>query len=289
MSSAAQTAVKVKPTGAALGADILGVDLSRPLDDATVRSIMDAWSAHLVLRFRGQKLTDEQLAAFSHYFGELDAAPPAEVDSPFVPQHPEVTVISNVVVDGKPIGSLGAGESVWHTDMSYSARPPSASVLYAIELPPSGGDTSFSNMYLAAERLSPELRSKLEGRGIKHDATTTSSGDLRMGFEDVDDPRTGPGTVHPAFRTHPLTGKKALFIGRRKNAYIPGLDLDESENLLDALFEFVGRPEFTWTQQWSIGDVLLWDNRCVMHRRDAFDPASRRLMHRTQVKGEAPV
>lgn len=196
-------------------------------------------------------------------------------------------MISNIVVNGKAIGSLGAGESVWHTDMSYSATPPSASILYSIEIPPSGGDTSFSNMYLAAERLPPDLR-RLDRLGIKHDATTTSSGDLRMGFGDVEDPRYGPGTVHPIFRTHPATRRKALYIGRRKNAYIAGLELQESERLLDALFEHVARPEFTWTQKWSIGDVLVWDNRCVMHRRDSFDAASRRLMHRTQVKGEAP-
>jgi taurine dioxygenase len=289
MFGTSEVAVRVKTSGVALGADVEGVDLSKPLDFATVHAIKDAWFAHLVVRFRRQRLTDAQLAEFSHHLGVLDAAPPAEVDSPFVPQHPEVTVISNIIVDGKPIGSLGAGESVWHTDMSYAQQPPSASVLYSIEIPPSGGDTSFSNMYLAAERLPDNLRSRLEGRGIKHDATTTSAGDLRKGFDDVEDPRAGPGTVHPIFRTHPVTKKRALFIGRRKNAYIDGLELAESERLLDALFAHVDRSEFTWTQQWEIGDVLMWDNRCVMHRRDAFDPTSRRLMHRTQVKGETPV
>lgn len=289
MNRAADVSITVRPTGTALAADVKGVDLSRPLSPATLDAIMEAWYRHLVLRFRDQRLTDPQLAEFSHHFGELDPAPPAEVDSPFVPQHPEVTVISNIIVNGKAIGSLGAGESVWHTDMSYSTHPPSASILYSLEVPPSGGDTSFSNMYAAAEQLPEQLRRKVEGRYIKHDATTTSAGSLRMGFEEVADPRKAPGTLHPIFRTHPVTKRKALFIGRRHNAYIDGLSLEESDQLLDELFAHVARPEFTWTQQWRVGDLLIWDNRCVMHRRDAFDPTVRRLMHRTQVKGEAPV
>ena len=232
MNRAADVSITVRPTGTALAADVKGVDLSRPLSPATLDAIMEAWYRHLVLRFRDQRLTDPQLAEFSHHFGELDPAPPAEVDSPFVPQHPEVTVISNIIVNGKAIGSLGASESVWHTDMSYSTHPPSASVLYSLEVPPSGGDTSFSNMYAAAEQLPEQLRRKVEGRYIKHDATTTSAGSLRMGFEVVADPRKAPGTLHPIFRTHPVTKRKALFIGRRHNAYIDGLSLEESEQLI---------------------------------------------------------
>lgn len=282
------TAIRIVPTGAALGADIEGVDLSRPLDEATVRSVLQAWAEHQVLRFRGQRLTDENLVAFSRHVGEPDLAPLSEMGRPAIQEYPEVTIISNVIVDGRPIGALGAAESFWHTDMSYDPKPPSASLLYAIEIPPAGGDTSFSNMYLAADRLPPELRSKLEGRSIKHDATSTSAGTLRQGFAEVADPRNAAGTIHPIFRTHPVTGKRALFIGRRKNAYIVDMSLDESEKILDDLFAHIDKPEFVWTQKWRAGDLIMWDNRCVMHRRDAFDPDARRLMHRTQIKGDAP-
>ena len=288
MVHATGAAIRVVPTGAALGADIEEVDLSRPLSEATIAAILQAWADYQVLRFRGQRLTDDDLVAFSRYIGEPDVAPVSEMGRPADRSHPEVTIISNVVVDGRPIGALGASESFWHTDMSYDAKPPSASLLYGIEIPPSGGDTGFSNMYLAAERLPDDLRRQIEGRSIKHDATSTSAGDLRKGFAEVADPREAAGTVHPILRTHPVTGRKALFIGRRKNAYVVGMDLDESDKLLDRLFEHVDKPEFVWTQTWRVGDLVMWDNRCVMHRRDAFDPTSRRLMHRTQIKGDVP-
>ena len=282
------TAVRVIPTGAALGADIEGVDISRPLSEATVNAVLQAWADHLVLRFRNQNLKDEDLVAFSRYVGEPDIAPVSENGRPNDERYPEVTIISNVVVNGRPIGALGAAESFWHTDMSYDAKPPTASLLFGIEIPPSGGDTGFSNMYLAAERLPEGLRRAIEGRSIKHDATSTSAGDLRTGFEEVLDPREAAGAVHPVLRTHPVTKKKALFIGRRKNAYIVGMDLEQSENLLDRLFEHVNKPEFVWIQKWRVGDLVMWDNRCVMHRRDPFDPNSRRVMHRTQIKGDVP-
>jgi taurine dioxygenase len=289
----------VKPTGAALGADIEGVDLAQELPAETVGTIKRAWSDHLVLRFRGQQLDDDQLMRFSAYFGELDWAPIIAASRVRVPGEDRyvasaeegrryISVISNIIENGKAIGALGAYESIWHTDMSYNPEPPSASALYALEVPPSGGDTGFANMYLAFESLPEGLRRQIEGRLCRHDSTYNSAGELRRGFSEVTDPRQAPGADHPITRTHPMTGRKALFLGRRRNAYIQGLELEDSERLLDQLWAYATRPELTWYQQWRVGDLVLWDNRCVMHRRDKFDPNSRRLMHRSQIKGDRP-
>ncbi len=197
-------------------------------------------------------------------------------------------VVSNVIEDGKAIGQLGAYEAIWHTDMSYVQEPPSASALYALEVPSEGGDTGFCNMYRAYETLPDELRRQAARLLCRHDASRNSAGELRRGFVDASDPSQTIGAEHPLVRTHPVTGRQALFLGRRRNAYIPGLPLTASESLLDALWAHATKDEFTWYQQWRAGDLILWDNRCVMHRRDAFDPATRRVMHRTQIKGDRP-
>jgi taurine dioxygenase len=291
--------ISVRPTGAALGADVEGVDLSRPLAPETAAAIRSAWLDHLVLRFRGQKLSDERLMAFSAHIGELDWAPIAaqkhkvKGEDRWVEQAHEgrqyVAIVSNVIENGKAIGALGAYESIWHTDMSYNPEPPSASALYALEIPPSGGDTGFANMYRAWETLPDDLKRRVQGRLCRHDASRNSAGELRRGFSEVTDPRKAPGADHPIVRTHPETGRKALFLGRRRNAYIQGLELDESERLLDALWAHATKDEFSWYQVWRVGDLVLWDNRAVMHRRDAFDPDARRIMHRTQMRGDRPV
>jgi taurine dioxygenase len=288
MATAAMERQKVvaKPIGGALAADIEGVDLAGDLDAATMDVIKEAWGRHLVLRFRGQRLSDDDLMRFSRQLGELDWAPIAAASAPDAREY--VMVISNVVENGQAIGQLGAYEAIWHTDMSYIAEPPMASALYALEVPPSGGDTGFCSMYRAYETLTDDLKRQIDGKFCRHDASRNSAGELRRGFVDAPDPSHTVGADHPIVRTHPMTGRKALFLGRRRNAYIPGLALAESETLLEALWEHATKPEFTWYQQWRVGDLILWDNRCVMHRRDAFDPETRRVMHRTQIKGDRP-
>lgn len=289
--------VAVRSLGSALGAEISGIDLARDLDDAVFTQIEKAWHDHLVLRVRGQTLTDLELMGFSARFGALDKVPVRAKgvlaqDDPATGVAPEardyVTIISNVKVNGQAIGGLGNYESVWHTDMSYNPVPPMASALYALEVPPSGGDTGFSNMYLAYETLSDALRRQIAGLHCIHDASRNSAGELRRGFEDNTDPRKTVGAKHPLVRTHPDTKRKALFLGRRRNAYIVGLPLDESERLLDTLWQHAAQPQFCWTQVWKPGDLIIWDNRCVMHRRDAFDGNARRVMHRTQMCGDTP-
>jgi taurine dioxygenase len=287
MDTPQNTNITVIPTGAALGADMVGVDLSKPLSQETFRQIEDAWHSHLVLRFRGQKLDDPALLAFGQRFGELDSAPihaGKDVVNPF----PQITVMSNIKVDGKPIGNLGHYEAVWHTDMSYNDLAPIGSLLYSLEIPPVGGNTGFSNMYKAWDTLPAALKKQVLGRYCRHDSSRNSAGELRKGFSEVSDPRDAPGAMHPLVRTHEKTHRNCLFLGRRQSAYIIGLPLDESEDLLNQIWAHATKPEFEWYQVWKVGDLVIWDNRCAMHRRDAFDPESRRLMHRTQIKGGKP-
>jgi taurine dioxygenase len=290
MSSSTATAMtnrlQVVPTGAALAGEVRGVDL-RGIDDSAFAAIHRAWLDHLVLLFRGQDMDDDDLIAFSRRFGELDLAPIQENGRRFVEGHPEIYVVSNVIENGVAIGSLGAGEAVWHTDMSYLEDPPKASMLYAIEVPPAGGSTGFTNMYRAYEELPEALKRRVEGRRLKHDGTYNSGGYVREGIAATDDPVASPGTCHPIVCAHPETGRRCLYLGRRRNAYIEGLPLAESESLLDDLWRYATREELSWYNAWRVGDLVLWDNRCTMHRRDPFDAASRRIMHRTQMKGQS--
>jgi taurine dioxygenase len=242
-----------------------------------------------VIWIRGQNLSDPDLIAFGKRFGELEPPGMSIIGKPYLDDYPDVLVISNLKAeDGTPLGNLGDGEAIWHTDMSYRDTPVSAAILHAWEVPPSGGDTSFANQYLAYETLPGALRSKIDGRQMVHDETYNSAGQIRKGFEEVTNPQEAPGARHPIVRTHPVSGRKCLYLGRRRNGYILGLELEDSEETLDRLWDHATQPSLTWTHRWRKGDVLIWDNQCVLHRRDSFDPASRRMMHRVQVKGERP-
>ena len=206
-------------------------------------------------------------------------------------QQPFVWDISNVVEAGKPVGALGASELQWHSDMSYVARPPTYSILYAAEVPVGGRPcTCFLSMTRALERLPARLRHQIQGRQLCHDGSCSSDGLLRSGFAEVRDVANNPHAVaHPAVRRLPDTGESALFLGRRRNSYVLGLPVPESEALLDAMWEAVlphdGRE--VYEHCWRAGEILVWDNRRLMHRRDAFDSTRRRVMWRTQVQGEA--
>jgi taurine dioxygenase len=270
---------QVTPLSDSLAAEVRGIDVSQPIDDATFASIRSAWLAHLVLLFRNQRLDDAALVRFTSRFGELEEAPPFQ-GRRFVDAHPEVMIISNVVVDGRELGSLGNSEAFWHSDLNFVEKPPDASCLYALEVPPIGGDTGFANMYAAFETLPDDLAAAVAGRRIVHDARFNSAGYLR-------EVRV-PDTPHPIARTHPDTGRKALYLGRRANARVEGLPDDRSEALLDRLWSHATGRAFTWHHRWQAGDLLIWDNRCTLHRRDAFDASQRRIMHRTQTRGTRP-
>jgi len=276
---------QIVPTGGGVGAEIRGLDLRR-LDEEGFRLVHRAWINHQVLLFRGQHLSAGELIAFSRRFGTLEVAPNQETGQRFVEGHPELYIVSNVIENGRAIGSLGSGEAHWHTDMSYLTDPPKASILYALEVPPSGGDTGFVNLYAAYEALPAALQARLAGLRVKHDGTYNSGGYVRHGLTATDDPLAAPGELHPLVCTHPESGRHMLYLGRRRNAYIEGLPLPESEALLDEIWTYATREEFTWHHQWQVDDLILWDNRCTMHRRDPFDAMHRRIMHRTQIKAE---
>src|SRR6202162_3459786 len=275
--------ITVTPTGAALGAEIGGIDLRR-IGDHEFAAIHRAWLGHLVLLFRAHALNDDNMIAFSRRFGDLDWAPIQESGRRFVDGHPEIYVVSNVIENGVPIGSLAAGEATWHTHMPYLVDPPKASMLYALEIPASGGNTYFNNMYRAYESLPDELKRRIEGLTLKHDGTYNSGGYVRQGIAAVDNPVTSPGVYRPLVCTHPETRRRVLYLGRRRNAYIAGLSLPDSETLLDELWSHATREELAWHNEWRVGDLVLWDNRCTMHRRDSFDPNSRPHMPRTQIE-----
>jgi len=276
--------IQVLPTGAALGADVRGLDISGKIHDTVFRDIYKAWNDHLVLRFRDQRLDDNALVIFSRRFGELDMAPTPAPGERMVVSLPEVAVISNIVVGGKAVGSLGNSELVWHQDMSYNELPPKASLLYGIETPSAGGETFFYNLYKAYATLPQALKSRIQALSCKHDATRNSSGQLRKGFEERYSNAERPGAIHPLVVRHPETGRSSLYLGRRPNAWIVGLSDADSDALLDELWAHVQQGPHLWTQEWRQGDLVIWDNRCTLHRRNQLDPSLRRLMHRTQVR-----
>jgi taurine dioxygenase len=277
--------LSIRPITPSVGAEIGGVDLTR-LSDADFAEIERAWQRHAFVLLRDQKLSDDDLLAFSRRLGTLDPPPNQERGRISPPGYPDIYVVSNVLdAKGEPIGALGAGEAVWHTDMSYLDAPPDASMLYALELPPSGGDTWFCGMQAAFAAMPAALKAQIRGRRIKHDGTYNSGGYLRQGVTPTDDPHQAPGAWHPAVCVHPATGVPALYLGRRRNSYVEGYSPAESEAVLDALWAHATQPQFTHAHRWRVGDLVLWDNRTTMHRRDPFDANARRIMHRTQIKG----
>ena len=277
--------MRIAPFSAPLGAEVHGLDAAAPLNDAADDELVAALETHLVLLLRDQRLDDPALIRFSERFGTLDPPGPNPYGAPFLPAHPEINVISNVVEGGRPIGNLGAGEAIWHADMTYIDRPPKAALLYAIETPKGQGDTYFANQYAAFEALPERLARRIAGRTIVHDSAHNSAGMLRKGRVTPADPTRTEGARHPIVRRD-AQGRQALFLGRRPHAYVDGLPLAESEQLLDDLWAHAAQPEFVWSHQWRPGDLLIWHNLGVLHRRDAFDPNARRVMHRTQIKGD---
>jgi len=281
--------MQVQTISPSFGADISDCDLAT-LDNEAFKEIYQLWLKYGVLRFRDQTLSDDQLQAFSAMFGKLDTIPYFDkmglTEEEFKLQGRGsiyILNISNIKKDGQPIGGLGDGEAVWHADMTSQEIQGVGMVLYGEIIPSKGGDTQFADQYAAYNSLPEDLKSRIENLSIKHDATHTSDGELRYGFEEfaADDPRETPGKLHPIVYIHPETGKKALYLGRRAWAYVGGLPLEDSEALLDELWTFAVDDEHVITHQWRVGDVIAWDNRSTLHRRDGFDEA--RLLKRCQL------
>jgi len=280
--------MRVEQVGQSFVAEVMDVDLGR-ISDSEFRVLYKAWLEFGVLRIRGQSLNDGELQRFSNRFCPLEEIPYGKISEEEKQKikNRYVTVISNIEVDGKPIGGLGNKEATWHSDMTYIEDPPPASILMSLEVPELGGDTHFSDQKAAYLSLPNELVSRIENLSIKHNAAHTSVGDLRRGFDPIKDPREAPGAIHPIVRTHDETQEKVLYLGRRELAYVVGFALEESEQLLNEVWRYAAMSENVWTQQWEIGDVIIWDNRRVLHRRDGFDQSQRRLMKRCQVMSSA--
>jgi taurine dioxygenase len=296
--------VQVIPSGAALGAEIRGVDLSQLVPEETKALLRKAWADHLVIYWRGQRLPDEALLAAAGIFGrtkepaarKYQVAGGYKVGGRIVPLHPHLTLISNLDEEGRPVrdnGTLGSYEVVWHSDNSYVEVPPAGSMLYSVIIPVNGGgDTWFNNQYLAYEELPEELKRAIAGKSQIHDASRNSAGVLRPTVKLPTCPEEVPGPAHPLVRIHPVTGKRALYLGRRRDwpsNYIIGLPNAESETLLDRLWAHATQPKYAWKHEWQVGDVVLWDNRCTMHYRSEVDATQPRVLHRTVVDGEAVI
>ena len=284
--------LELHPLSDVIGVEIRGVDLREKLNAATVHAIQHAWLEHCVIVIRNQSLSDGDLVRFSRNFGELAMSPNMAWQPEEGRVHPEIFVISNVVENGHPIGFLGDTEVDWHTDLCHTVLPPKATTLHAREIPEDGsGDTGYMNMYAMLEALPSGLRRGIDGLQLKHEAGHTLQGEVRLGLDEgkVRSIEDAPGPVHPLVRTHPETDRKAIYLGRQYNgeyraACVIGMSRPESDSLLDEIWESVRLEAHVWYHHWQVGDVIMWDNRCVMHRRGPFDSKMRRILYRTQIE-----
>ena len=276
----------ILPTGAALGAEIRGLDLAQPMDDHTFEAVDDAFARFGVIFFRNQRITPQQQVAFTRRFGAIEFNIFGERWS--VPGAPEIVVVSNVTENGKPVGIRRAGEN-WHSDMCYTARPPRGTMLYAIETPALHGlplgDTEFASAAAAWDALPDDLRRRIEGRRAVFDFT----GRKRAFPPTADEIARNPPITHPIVRTHPRSGRKCLYVMRDDCTGIEGIPAGEAEALIAALADHIVKPQFIYRHQWRPGDVMMWDNCTVQHRAiQDYDLPQRRLMHRTTMGGAAP-
>jgi len=274
--------MRFTPVSPALGIEVEDVDLARALDNAAFERIRQAWYEGLILLFRNQALDEKQQADFAARFGELGKVLNKHGGSG---SYPGVMYISNIVENGRLIGALPDGEMYFHSDQCYVERPAMATMLYAMEIPSRGGNTLFANMYRAYDALPHSVKQRLEGRKALNVYDYRNSATTRGAAVAGDSPRC----AHPVFRTHPDTGRKAVYVNRLMTRSIEGLPQTESTELLELLFEHCERAEFVYEHRWTPGDLILWDNRCTLHARTDFDASERRKLRRVALLGEVPV
>ena len=279
----------MKRLSPALGAEIFGIDLRHPLLPVVVDEILAAWREHIVLVFRDQELTMEQQLSFAGNFGELGERKQAPEDlrertEGVYQTNDNILLVSNIKVDGQPIGAFGDADMWFHIDSGYAECPYKYTFLYGLELPPKGGNTLFSNTYLVYDALPKELKDKLEGRRALHihEYKRTEKVDIKK------DISGSPHYYHPVFITHPETRKKAVFVDRLMTRLIEGLEEEESESILNKLFDLIESPQFIFEHVWRLGDVVMWDNRVAVHGRTWFPTNQNRLLRRCVVIGEQP-
>ncbi|MBA2964369.1 MULTISPECIES: TauD/TfdA dioxygenase family protein [Ramlibacter] len=280
--------LEIRPLSNALGAEVLGLDLTRPLPDEDFRRIHRAHLDHHVLVFRDQRITPAQQIAFSRRFGPLQIHVLRDFQ---LPGHSEVLVVSNIRENGRPIG-LGDAGVFWHSDLSYKDKPSLGSLLHAQELPAEGGDTLFANQHAAWEALPQALRDLVEPLTAEHtyvaryeELRARSPWRPALTQQQLDEVRP---VIHPVVRTHPETGRKALFVSEHFTTRIVGLPEDESRAVLDELFALSVRPAFVLRHQWQEHDMVFWDNRSVVHLAAGTPDHLRRKLHRTTIEGDRP-
>lgn len=279
--------MKIKRLAWAVGAEVTGLDLSRPLPAPTVEALREAWWAHQVLVFRDADITLAQQVSFSRYFGELELHPLASFRHPEVP---EVIEVTNRKIEGRPSETAEIGR-IWHSDGAYTVRPPTASLLRCRQIPTAGGTTWFNNMVLAYESLSPVMRRCIDGLEVVNDlfgqGVGTTFVNKRDPYQMAADKKAVPAVVQPIVRVHPVTGRKALYLNPAVTRGILGMTPEEGEGLLRFLFEHSVKPEFVYCHRWQVHDMVMWDNRCAMHLAPAdYDVAEIRQMFRTTLTGE---
>ena len=287
MASAAETISRVSVTRphALIGAEIGGVDLSRPLDDETIREIKDAWHKHTVLVFRGQNLSEDDQRRFASCFGPVAKRVPRP-SAKIVPDGPDwdemMLITDNVGADGKPMGSLGHGEMWFHTDKCYRRRPHRASFLYGMQIPSEGGHTKFSSLYAAYDRLPEDLKRRLDGVMVMqgHEYSVGRRINLARKLEDIHH------CIQPIIVTNPGSGRKALYVSSQNTMWIEGMDRDESEVLLQQLFDLAEEPAIVYEHVWRVGDLLMWDNLACLHARTDWPREQRHTLRRCTVEGD---
>lgn len=273
--------IVIEPVTPVIGAEILGADLGTTLDPQTVATIRSAWYDYTILLFRDQHLTEEDQVRFGEYFGELGRV---MINRPGAAQHhPSVLFISNVRENGELIGTLPDGEVYFHSDNCFTANPPAATMLYAMEVPSRGGNTMFANMYAAYDALPPEMKARLDDMKALNVYDLKGAPAIRM----REIPPEAMSYVHPVIRAHPRTGRRALYVNRLMTYEIVGMPVAESTELLNWLFAFQEQSRFVYEHVWRPGDLILWDNRCTLHARTDFSAAERRLLRRITVLSEA--
>jgi taurine dioxygenase len=275
--------LRVEPLGYALGAEVTGVDLRRPLDPALRTAINEAWLRHLVLVFPGQDLSTTEQIAFARHFGELDkhAFQPRYTH----PDHREILLVTNKLIDGKPSDTRNTGRN-WHTDLAFTPRPAKGALLRCKEKPPVGGDTMFANLTLAYETLTPRLQAFIEDMEAIHDVSLVKGIEQRDPEKVAELKRLNPPVAHRVVQVHPETGRKSLMVGQRIRGIL-GLSDGESAALLRFLNEHAESPEFVYRHRWSVDDIVMWDNRCTQHvALPDFDQTQPRLMLRCSLEGE---
>ena len=273
--------LKITPLSDALGASITGVDLSATLDDATVESIHKALLDNVIIVFPGQKIDESDQERFCRTFGALQEV---RTGKSVGSDHPAVMMITNVKDTGRPT-ALEDGEMMFHYDQCYYEHPCLGSTLYALEIPDEGGNTLFSNCARAYEALPDAWKKRIER--LKALNYYDYGGNPTVRPEKIDTSK--PHWVHPVVRTHPETGRKALYVNRLMTIRIEGLPKAESDEILDCLFDHIEKPEFIYEHKWHVGDLMMWDNRCSVHARTWFSPEERRMMRRVTVRDDTPV